>query len=393
MLRRILKSILLILIIFSNSLVVSAQDSYEIIKNKNDDKVVIKVMIDETQFAGAEFNFRIQDKEGLKPLTFKLNDKLNASSIGLKEKDGVYYFGFYASENKFDGETYVGDLEFEYTGDKVNKIIFGNVLIARINEENKAEGDIVEYPIAEYIIKRAESSVKDPDGGGSSTRPEDKEKDKDENGKDQEVKEENGAPVIGLDKDNFVAYMEGYKDGTIRPESYITRAEAAAIFYRLLLPEIREKYHSTENEFIDVNPNQWHNVYISTLCNANILTGYGNNTFRPNQYLTRAEMVKVICQFEEMNGDYKSMFTDVEGHWAEKMINFATKSGWIKGYPDNTFKPDANITRAEVAAIINRYLGRSIPDDPDFYKNVKQWKDNPMDKWYYKDIILATTDY
>lgn len=385
MLQKTIKLILLILIISSGFLVAFAQDSYEIIKDNNDNTVIIKVITNAKSFAGAEFSFSIQNVNELKPVKasqttspFKFNDKLSGISTSLVEKNGKYYFGFASAQNIYDGEIYVGDLEFEYTGKDMNKIVFDNVLIGRVTEDKKTESEYIKYPVSEYVIKRTGGSSENPDNSGGNN-----------NGKGDSPKEEASILKIGLDKETLTAYMKGYEDGTIRPENNMTRAEAATIFYRLLLPEVREKYHSTENTFTDVASDSWYNVYISTLTNAKILSGYEDNSFRPDKNLTRAEIVKILCQFEEINGDYETSFIDTKNHWAEKMINFAFESGWIKGYPDNTFRPDANITRAEVAAVINRYLGRTMTA-PEFQQKVNQWKDITQDKWYYKDIINAT---
>jgi hypothetical protein len=253
-------------------------------------------------------------------------------------------------------------------------------------EENNGVANVtfrLDWPIEESAEVKVRSLKRDAETPSDDSNGKDKNDDP-----KKEADTLNDTLKIGLDKENFLAYMTGYEDGTIRPENNITRAEAATIFYRLLLPEVREKYYSTENEFIDVDSDQWHNVYISTLCNAKILSGY-DNTFKPDKNLTRAEMVKIICQFEEINGDYETLFIDIENHWAEKIINFAAKSGWINGYPDKTFRPDSDITRAEAAVIINNYLGRTVTE-ADMQENINQWKDNTEDKWYYEDILKAT---
>ena len=148
-----------------------------------------------------------------------------------------------------------------------------------------------------------------------------------------------------LNRDDHVAYIMGYPDGTVQPKGEITRAEACTIFFRLLTDSSRDYYFSKTNDYTDVNAGDWFNNAISTLSNAGIVTGYNDGTFRPNQPITRGEMAKIIANFANLNKGTKS-FTDLSGHWSKTYVELAAGNGWIAGYPDGSFRPDQKITRA-----------------------------------------------
>ncbi|MBR3791745.1 MAG: S-layer homology domain-containing protein [Clostridia bacterium] len=198
-----------------------------------------------------------------------------------------------------------------------------------------------------------------------------------------------------LNETNHFAFIIGYpmEDGReeVRPENNMTREEIATVFYRLLKDDVRDKLFTDENNFPDVATERWSNKAISTVANGNYINGYEDGTFRPAQPITRAEFVTIAARayaVEEVY-TYEVDFTDVKGHWADKYINYATVSGWIDGYEDNTFKPDQYITRAEVMKIINHMLGRRVNEEG-LTPDAKRWVDNSKDKWYYYEVIEAT---
>lgn len=200
-------------------------------------------------------------------------------------------------------------------------------------------------------------------------------------------------PAPQLNTDN-TAYINGYEDGTVRPEAQITREEVAVIFYRLLTENSRDNFETSANAFSDVAADRWSNTAISTLANAGVLNGYADGTFRPSSPITRAELVKIVTSIGNISGEnLNNPFTDVSGHWAESHILLAANVGWITGYDDYTFRPNKNITRAETMVIVNRVLGR---DESDISKitNMKTWSDNTdTSKWYYKGVQIATNSY
>ena len=192
--------------------------------------------------------------------------------------------------------------------------------------------------------------------------------------------------------DHF-AYVQGYPDGTVKPAGNITRAETAAILFRLMDEGSRKTYYSTKSGFRDVASGSWYNTYVATLNNAGVITDSSNGYFRPNEAITRAELAAMLANFTETTGA-ANYFNDVSAkYWAANAIAICAKLGWINGYPDGTFRPDKNVTRAELMAMINRATGRAPKSADAFLPGMKTWKDNTADKWYYLDVQEATNSH
>ena len=198
---------------------------------------------------------------------------------------------------------------------------------------------------------------------------------------------------LSLETRDHFGYIIGYLDGTVRPNDYITRAEVATIFFRLLTDEKREEFWSQNNSFSDVPANAWYNNAISTLVNAGALAGYADNTFRPENPITRAELVKIAMSFYGTLGDSPDAFNDIGEHWAAAFINAAAELGFVSGYGDDTFQPDRYVTRAEAIKIINRTLNRA-PHKDHLLADMITWVDNAdTDAWYYAEIQEATNSH
>lgn len=178
----------------------------------------------------------------------------------------------------------------------------------------------------------------------------------------------------------------------MQPNGQITRAEATTIFFRLLTEESRSANLTKTNGYTDVASDAWYNTAASTMTKAGIVDGYPDGTFRPDAPITRAEMAKIISLFAKLDKS-ESRFSDIAGHWAEAYIRLAAGNGWIAGYPDGTFGPQRNITRAETATMINRVLDR-VPSEESHLlsRGVMQiWPDaNPGD-WFYLAMPTAMT--
>lgn len=197
-----------------------------------------------------------------------------------------------------------------------------------------------------------------------------------------------------LNRDDHVAYIMGYPDGTVQPKGEITRAEACTIFFRLLTDSSRDYYFARTNDYSDVNRGDWFNNAISTLSNAGIVTGYNDGTFRPNQPITRGEMAKIIANFANLNKGTKS-FTDLSGHWSKTYVELAAGNGWIAGYPDGSFRPDQKITRAETVTMINRVLERVPAKELRLLSRsiMLTFPDNNPGDWYYIAIQEASNSH
>ena len=193
--------------------------------------------------------------------------------------------------------------------------------------------------------------------------------------------------------DHF-AYVQGYPDGTVKPTGNITRAETAAILFRLMDEDSRKTYYFTKSGFRDVATGSWYNTYVATLNNAGVIIDSSNGYFRPNETITRAELAAMLAQFADTKSA-PNYFTDVTANsWAANAIAVCAKLGWINGYPDGSFRPDATITRAEMMAMINRALDRTPKSVSDLLSGMKTWSDNAnTGAWYYLDVQEATNSH
>ena len=196
-----------------------------------------------------------------------------------------------------------------------------------------------------------------------------------------------------LNTSDHFAYVQGYPNGTVKPAGNITRAETAAILFRLMDEGSRKTYYSTKSGFRDVATGSWYNTYVATLNNAGVITDSSNGYFRPNEAITRAELAAMLANFTETAGA-ANYFNDVSAsYWAANAIAICAKLGWITGYPDGSFRPDRNVTRAELMAMINRATGRAPKSADAFLPGMKTWSDNTADKWYYLDVQEATNSH
>lgn len=200
--------------------------------------------------------------------------------------------------------------------------------------------------------------------------------------------------ALGLNNTDHFAYIVGYGNGEVQPQNSITRAEVAAIFFRLLEDGIRNENFTHQNDFSDVAADAWYCSSVSTLSRMGIIAGYPDGTFRPNAPITRAEFAAIATRFDN-NGDKTPVsFTDIIGHWAEGEITVAANHGWVSGYGDNTFRPQNQITRAETMSLVNRVLKRLPETSADLLPDMITWTDNAdTSSWYYLPVQEATNSH
>lgn len=207
--------------------------------------------------------------------------------------------------------------------------------------------------------------------------------------------------VLILPASEHKAYIVGYPDGTFKPDGDMTRAEAAAIFARLIAEKKGESINGKPS-FKDTESKEWYYSYIGYLEKYNIIKGYADNTFRPDAPVTRAEFVAMAVRFYGLFDEVKATlravkYTDISGsHWAVNDIAFATDEKWLNGYADGSFRPDVNITRAEVVTVTNRAMGRNA--DKDYINGNLSALNKFTDlrnnvHWAFYDILEAANDH
>lgn len=284
--------------------------------------------------------------------------------------------------------------EVKIDDDSYGKIIVNKAVI----EAKDPSGKTVEKTVED----KEKKTVENKDTDDKDKEDKDKE-DKDKEDKDKEDKEKpptNGGnstgkpdkPTAQLENKDHFAYIVGYPETNIRPLSEISREEVAVIFYRLLTDESRKNLTTTENPFTDMKDHEWSNTAVSTLYKAGVLKGYKDGTFRPSNLINRAEFAAIASRFDKLEEAKENKFIDIDGHWAEKEINSAEKKGWIKGYEDNTFRPNNNIVRAEAMSLINNVLDRKVLEK-NIPQDAKQWLDNPKGTWYYEIVVEASNSH
>ena len=215
-------------------------------------------------------------------------------------------------------------------------------------------------------------------GGGGGTDP---------------IKPDDGGNKPSLNTTDHYAYIIGRKDGLVHPEAQVTRAEVATIFFRMLTDESRNELWSQSNPYSDITPDMWCNAAVSTMTRAGVIQGFKDGTFRPNAPITRAEFATIAVRFFEVAYSGNDKFSDIEGHWAADYINKAAEAAIIAGFQDGTFRPNTNITRAQAMTIFNRVLGRAPEKDHLLSNMITWPDNMDTNAWYYATMQEATNSH
>jgi len=200
---------------------------------------------------------------------------------------------------------------------------------------------------------------------------------------DQTIENPVSAITINL-KDNAweIKFVSGYPDGTFQPETTITRAEVISMLDRVC--DITG-YNGEKSEFTDVSDSFWAKTSIDRMSAAGVIKGYPDNTFQPNNPMSRAEFSTVINNILKLTPNAGALFTDIDGHWASASITALNNAGFISGYPDNTFNPNGAIKRSEAVTMLIRVIGTVLDTDiPQYFEDVMP------DYWAYPYIMNAT---
>lgn len=198
--------------------------------------------------------------------------------------------------------------------------------------------------------------------------------------------------VFGNEHPTHIGYINGYPDGSVRPDGDITREEIAAILYRITNHEYEKPFVATGEFFPDVEKERWSAHDIEYMTDKNVIYGYPDGEFKPSRNLSRAEFAALVFRFADIkNAAIKNPFTDLEEtHWAYNEILALVNSGLAEGYEDSTFRAENNITRAEVMTVINKLLGRKPLESYVKSLEFNPYNDLYEDKWYYVTVLEAT---
>lgn len=307
---------------------------------------------------------------------------------------GSYVAYFHAKQYTlhFDangGEGTMGDLTYTHGQDQsLTKCGFTRAGYGFLGWATAADGDVVYHDQQSLSITKDTTLYavwkQQPNQGGSGGGHHN-------SGGTQEKPDE--TPPTTLNDTDHYAYIVGYEDGTIRPNGHITRAEAATVFFRLLTDKARDANLTDRSPYPDVSAGAWYNKAVATLSRMGILSGYEDGSFRPNATVTRAEFAAMAARFDTEAKPVDTPFTDLTGCWAADEIAKAYGKGWVNGYGDNTFRPNGPITRAEAVTLINRVLRRLPETDKDLLPDERTWPDNPETFWGYLALQEASNSH
>lgn len=198
--------------------------------------------------------------------------------------------------------------------------------------------------------------------------------------------------IFGNEHPTHIGYIKGYPDGSVRPNGFITREEMTAILYRITNHEYEKPFAVTGDVFPDVKADRWSVMEIEYMSDKKVVNGYPDGEFKPAGNLTRAEFASLIFRFTDIaEAKGANPFNDIaEEHWAYDDVIALVKAGLMQGYEDGSFKPENNITRAEVMTVVNKILGRKPLDSYIRSLNFNPFNDLYDDKWYYITVLEAT---
>lgn len=201
--------------------------------------------------------------------------------------------------------------------------------------------------------------------------------------------------IFGNANPTHIGYINGYPDGSVKPEGAITREEVTAVLYRITNHDYEQPFSATGDAFPDIATDRWSVHDVEYMAKQEIVTGYPDGEFKPTGNLTRAEFAALICRFAKLESvQAENPFNDVaKDHWAFENILSLNVSGYMQGYEDGTFKPESEITRAEVMKVMNKILGRNPSDSYVKSLDFNPYIDLEKSKWYYTDVLEATVTH
>ncbi|MCL2163404.1 MAG: S-layer homology domain-containing protein [Oscillospiraceae bacterium] len=343
----------------------------------------------------AGVQFAIQCSEGLEFVGFEMADSVKSASMTpTVEKDEKTYIGFYSSNNDFvlglDNNLVIGDFLLKYTGSNTETIVVSEVKLVRVIDKDTTN-EVYEDSITYTFLRQAPTPTKPtplPSGQVPSAS---------NSGTVDYWTYGNGPTPVQIgdldvplgdlygDKKGFPPFINGFPDGTVQPDSIVTREQYAQIIYNLYAGG---KTGMAAN-YSDVNDSSWSYNAVAFCQENDYMIGYPDGSFMPGQALTRAELSTSVARIKglKMNPDHP--FTDVGDHWGGEYIGAMYAAGYISGYPDGTFAPDNFITRAETVTILCRSEGR----DYNLFDTGKTFSDLDESHWAYRYVMHAANGY
>ncbi len=201
--------------------------------------------------------------------------------------------------------------------------------------------------------------------------------------------------IFGNEHPTHIGYIKGYPDGSVQPDGKISREEVTAILYRINIREYDKPFAQTGTVFPDVKADRWSVMDIEFMAASGIVNGYPDGEFKPARKLTRAEFATLVCRFAELDdAENEIAFPDLEAdHWAYDEIMSLCESGLMQGYEDGTFRPEREITRAEVMVVVNKILGRNPSESYVKSLGLNPFNDLDINKWHYVVVMEATVTH
>ena len=198
--------------------------------------------------------------------------------------------------------------------------------------------------------------------------------------------------IFGTEHPTHIGYINGYPDGSVKPDGEITREEITSILYRIVNHDYEKPFVATGEAFPDVSASHWSAHDIEYMSDKHIVYGYPDGEFKPGNNLTRVEFAALIRRFAKLEKtDQENPFPDLdESHWAYEDILALNASGLMQGYEDGTYRPENNITRAEVMTVVNKILGRNPSESNVKSLDYNLFNDLEKDKWHYTAVLEAT---
>lgn len=194
--------------------------------------------------------------------------------------------------------------------------------------------------------------------------------------------------VIYIDKEfkEHNLYVKGYPDGTFKPSKAVTRAEMATLLAR----SGAAKATTSGTGFPDLKASHWAAAFVKQTQASGLMQGYPDGEFKSEQGITRTELAAIAFNYLGLKREETSVYSDVKsGNWAFGIISALSKVDVMVGYPDGTFKPNQKVTRAEAVTVINRLVGRG----PLYGVAQHRWPDVKANYWAYNDIEEASQDH